>query len=100
MPDDADDEDLPPEEDEEEDDEVAARSVELGISSERDGEPARDRVPDLFEALRTRPRRAPVMNRGSIRIDPAARPPEPGNGRAHDERRGSSRKSKPKTARA
>jgi len=97
---DVDDEDLPPEEEEEDDEEVAARGIDLGVSSRRDAGSARDRVPDLFEALRSRPRRAPVMRRGSRGVDPASRPPEPSAGRHPDERRGSSRKSKPTTARA
>lgn len=100
-PEDVDDEeDLQPDDEEEDDEEVAARSLDLGVASERDAAPARDTVPDLFEALGIRRRRAPVMRRGSTRrVDPAARPPEPAAGRHSDERRGSSRKSKP-TARA
>jgi hypothetical protein len=97
---DVDDEDLPPEEDDEDDEKVAARGLDLGVSSRRDAGSARGRAPDLFEALRSRPRRAPVGRRGSRRVDPASRPPEPSAGRHPDERRGSSRKSKPTTARA
>jgi hypothetical protein len=62
---------------EEDDEEVAARGVRLGVSPTANGHHARDRAPELFEALRTPRRRAPVMRRGSSRIDPAATPPEP-----------------------
>ena len=101
-----DDEDLESDEDDEEfesdedDEQIAARSLDLGVSSDANGGRARDRVPDLFAALRTPHRRPPVMRRGSLRVDPATRPPEPGESHARDERRNRSRKSKSTAARA
>jgi hypothetical protein len=101
-----DDEDLEPEEDDEDlesdedDEQIAARSLDLGVSSDAREGRARDRVPDLFAALRTPHRRPPVMRRGSLRVDPATRPPEPGESHARDERRNRSRKSKSTAARA
>jgi hypothetical protein len=101
-----DDEDLEPEEDDEglesdeDDEEIAARSLDLGASSGANRHRARDRVPDLFAALRTPHRRPPVMRRGSLRVDPATRPPEPGESHARDERRNRSRKPKSTAARA
>ena len=98
-----DDEDLEPEdddEDDEDDEQIAARSLDLGVASDANGRRSRDRVPDLFAALRTPHRRPPVMGRGSLRVDPATRPPEPGESHARDERRNRSRKSKSTAARA
>jgi hypothetical protein len=100
------DEDLEPEEDDEglesdeDDEEIAARSLDLGASSGANRHRARDRVPDLFAALRTPHRRPPVMRRGSLGVDPATRPPEPGESHARDERRNRSRKPKSTAARA
>jgi hypothetical protein len=92
-----DDEDLEPEDDEEQ---IAARSLELGVPSESNGRRARDRVPDLFEALRTPHRRAPVMRREARRVDPATRPPKPDESRPRRERRGRANNPKSTAARA
>jgi hypothetical protein len=59
------------------DEDIAARSAELGIDSERNGVRSADRTPDLFRALRQPHRRPPVMRQRSRRLDPAAHPPEP-----------------------
>ncbi len=103
-----DDEDLEPEDEEDEEDvepeeddeQIAARTLELGLARNAHGRRARDRAPDLFEALRTPHRRAPVMRRGSLRVDPATRPPEPDESQPRNERRDRSRKPKSKAARA
>ena len=79
-----DDEDLEPGKD---DDQIAARSVDLGVPLQAGTRGRRGRAPDLFNALATRPRRPPVMRRGSPRVDPAARPPEPDASRSGDRRR-------------
>ena len=92
-----DDEDLEPEED---DEQIAARSLDLGVSSEGNGRRRRGRVPDLVEALRTPHRRAPVMGRESGRLDPASRPPEPDETRPRRERRRRSSNPKSTAARA
>jgi hypothetical protein len=92
-----DDENLEPEDD---DEQIAARSLELGVPSGPNGRRAHDRVPDLFEALRTPHRRAPVMRRGSRRVDPATRPPTPDESRPRRERRGRSNNPKSTAARA
>jgi hypothetical protein len=103
-----DDEDLEPEEDDEEpepeeseegDEQIAARSLDLGVSSDTNGHHRRDRAPDLFEALRTPHRRAPVMRRQSRRLDPATRPPEPDDSRPRRERRRGSNNPKSTAAR-
>jgi hypothetical protein len=86
-----DDEELEPEED---DEEIAARSLDLGVRSEANGKGARERVPDLFAALRSPHRRAPVMRRGSLRVDPATRPPKPDESRRAERR---DRSTKPKS---
>ena len=100
-----DDEELEPEDDEElepedDDEEIAARSLDLGLTAESSDRRVRGRAPDLFEALRTPHRRAPVMRRGSLRLDPATRPPEPDEGRTSDRPKSRSKKSKSKAARA
>jgi hypothetical protein len=100
-----DEEDLEPEDDEElepedDDEQIAARSVDLGVPHDTNGRRGRDRVPDLFAALRTPHRRPPVMRRGSLRVDPASRPPQPDESRSRDERLGRSKKPKSKAARA
>jgi hypothetical protein len=97
--------DEPPEDDdvdpEEDDEQIAARSLDLGVERGDNGTRDRDRVPDLFEALRTPHRRAPVMRRRSHRVDPATRPPEPDKKRPGNERRDRRPKqSKSKAARA
>jgi hypothetical protein len=88
------DEDREPDQDE---DQIAARSVDLGVPRDSAGSGRRDRAPDLFSALGARRRRPPVMRRGSLRVDPAARPPEPDASRSRDQRRA---KPKSKAARA
>lgn len=62
---------------EEDDEQVAARGLDLGVVSEPRRTRPRDQAPDLFAALRTPRRRAPLMGRGALRVDPATRPPEP-----------------------
>jgi hypothetical protein len=74
LEDDGSEQDLEPEH---EDEDIAARSVDLGVDREGERSRRRDRAPDLFQALSTPHRRPPVMRRGSRRLDPAARPPEP-----------------------
>jgi hypothetical protein len=101
-----DDEDLDPEEDgedvdpEADDEQIAARSLDLGVSSDTNGRRSRDRVPELFEALRTPHRRAPVMRRDSRRVDPATRPPEPDESRPRRDRGRRSNNPKSTAARA
>ena len=82
------------------DEEIAARGLELGASSESNGRRTRDRAPDLVGSLRTRGRRAPVMRRDSVSVDPATRPPEPDRRRAGAGRRSSSNNPKSTAARA
>ena len=108
-PDEEDEEPEPDEEDEEpedeedeepeEDEEIAAHSLDLGLPAEPSDRRTRGRVPDLFDALRTPHRRAPVMRRGSLRVDPATRPPQPDES-PRDERKGRAKKPKSKAARA
>jgi hypothetical protein len=99
---DEEDEDLEPEdEDEDEDEDIAARSVKLGLSAGSNGPRVRGRVPDLFEALRTPHRRAPVMRHDALRVDPATRPPKPDDRRGGAQRRDrQSKNTKSKAARA
>src|SRR6185312_4536266 len=94
-----DDEDLEPEEGEDEDEEIAARSLDLGLPAESSDRRTRGHVPDLFEALRTPHRRAPVIRRGSLRVDPATRPPQPDE-KPREGRRDRAKKPKSKAARA
>jgi len=94
-----DDEDLEPEEGEDEDEEIAARSLDLGLPAESSDRRTRGHVPDLFEALRTPHRRAPVIRRGSLRVDPATRPPQPDE-KPREGRRDRAKKPKAKAARA
>jgi hypothetical protein len=95
---DEEDEDLEPED---EDEEIAARSVKLGLSAGSNGQRVRGRVPDLFEALRTPHRRAPVMRHDALRVDPATRPPKPDDRRGGAQRRDrQSKNTKSKAARA
>jgi hypothetical protein len=97
---DEEDEDLEPE-DEDEDEDIAARSVKLGLSAGSNGPRVRGRVPDLFEALRTPHRRAPVMRHDALRVDPATRPPKPDDRRGGAQRRDrQSKNTKSKAARA
>jgi hypothetical protein len=92
------DEDLEPED---EDEEIAARSVKLGLSAGSNRQRVRGRVPDLFEALRTPHRRAPVMRHDALRVDPATRPPKPDDRRGSAQRRDrQSKNTKSKAARA
>jgi len=87
-------------EDEDEDEQIAARSVDLGVTGEGTGRRADRRVPDLFEALRTPQRRPPVMRRASHRLDPARRPPEPDQDGSPKGGRDRSEKQTSKAARA
>jgi hypothetical protein len=93
------DEELEPEDDDE-DEQVAARSLELGLAGESHGDRARGRVPDLFEALRTPHRRAPVMRRELLRVDPATRPPKPDQRRTGERQGGRSKNTKSTAARS
>jgi hypothetical protein len=84
----------------EEDEQIAARSVDLGVTGEGTGRRAHRRVPDLFEALRTPHRRPPVMRRASHDIDPARRPPEPDQDGSQSGGRDRSKKQTSKAARS
>jgi hypothetical protein len=83
----------------EDDEQIAARSLDLGVRSTDTRDSGRARVPDLFAALRTPQRRAPVMRRGSLRVDPATRPPQPDQ-RPRETRQSRSKKPTSKAARA
>jgi hypothetical protein len=88
------------EDDEEiDDDQVAARGLDLGVgrSPRRRGQ---DSSPDLFEALRTPQRRAPVMRSRTRRIDPATRPPVPGDIVRRNRARSRANKAKSRSTRA
>ena len=100
-----DEEDLASEDDEaseseDDDDQIAARSLDLGVRGEGDGHRPRDRVPELFEALRQPARHASVMRRELLRVDPANRPPEPDQPRPRNRGRGRSNNRKSTAARA
>jgi hypothetical protein len=82
---------------EEDDEEIAAHSLDLGVSSGNDE--SRRPAPDLFEALRTPRRRVSPVRRALLRGSPAARPPEPDERRSRGAGR-AGRSTKPKAKKA